>query len=141
MDLATLDPAGASEGAATCTLRHPVTQEELSVTITVMGMESHTALSHQRAQIKKRMGRGGGKSYTMEQMESDSIELAARLTTGWTGVEWQGNDLPFTTENARMLYRERPWVRRQVETFVNDLGNYLGNSASSSSPSPSSTGE
>ena len=67
-------------------------------------------------------------------MEADGTALLAALTKGWSLVTLDGApiDVPCTPENARELYGtpDLAFIRRQVDEFVADLGNYRGQKTS-----------
>ena len=128
MDLKNLDLRAAAEKGATLTLRHPVTDEDLKtskgepITITVLGSDSREF----RRKIDEISRQRQRKKGTPSLAESDRMaaELLASVTRSWFGIEWEGKALECNAENAEMLYRERPWVRHQVDEFVADVGNF-----------------
>jgi hypothetical protein len=132
-DLSTLDTRGASERGAVLTLKHPVTGDELrtkngeSVTITLLGIDSEKSEALQREVQRKALKRAGFKKRTPEQIENEGLNLLAGLTVAWTNVGRGDEELPCTTENAKAIYKEFPWIRSQVDEFVGDVSNYLGN--------------
>ena len=80
-----------------------------------------------RSQIKKRMARSGVP--TEEQIaedERDLIELMVACTIGWKGVlnRGSGDEIEFTTEACRQLYRDFPVIRDQVDTFIANRANF-----------------
>lgn len=54
------------------------------------------------------------------------IRLAARLTTGWSGITDKGQPFEYSAENALALYRRLPRVRAEALRFVSNPGNYRG---------------
>jgi len=138
MDLSQFDTVSAADRGASLQLSHPLTGAPLvdeaskqPVTINVLGADSHkyTDLLH-RAKNKARaaLAKHGKKAVrTAEETEAEELEVAVKCTVGWSYVSWQGQPLPFSEANARMLYTERPWVLEQVQEFMEDRTNYLGN--------------
>jgi hypothetical protein len=138
-DLDSLDTTAASGKGATLHLVHPTSREPLmtpaseesparAVSITLMGLESEKAEAFQREIQRKRLKRGASKKpITPEQLEAEAINLLAELTLGWDGIGKSGADLECTPANVRMVYKERKWIRDQVDEFVGDLSNFLGN--------------
>lgn len=130
MDLSKLDLEAAADQGATLQLRHPVTEEVLTqddgtpITITVLGSESK---KFQRAMDAFERSRSGRKQKPMARAERQRAAAAmlAEVTVGWQGIIWDGEELPCTKENAKMLYFERPFIREQVDEFVGDMGNFL----------------
>jgi hypothetical protein len=48
------------------------------------------------------------------------------VTTGWSGIVWEGQPLGFSEENAKMLFTARPWIRDQMDAFMADRSNFFG---------------
>lgn len=138
-DLDSLDTTAASSKGATLFLVHPTTREPLMtpatddaparpVSITLMGLESEKAEAFQREVQRKRLKRGASKKpITPEQLEAEAINLLAEVTLAWDGIGKGGEDLECTPANVKMIYKDRKWVRDQVDEFVGDLSNFLGN--------------
>jgi len=63
----------------------------------------------------------GDKSITDIMADSES-ELVGR-TLGWSNVQWQGAEFPFSTDNARTLYANPAlaWLRNQVTKSLRDV--------------------
>lgn len=77
------------------------------------------------AKVAKRAGKGGKFKVTGDSVDSDKLDLAIACTKGWKGFELNGKPLEFNPKNCRMLYARLPFVREQVEQFINDRGNFL----------------
>lgn len=135
-DLSTLNTRDRSETGSTLTLRHPVTGDVLlhgsaeaqkPVTITLLGVESSVAEKMQREAQRRRLKKGFQYKVTPEELEAEALNLLGALTQSWDGVGLGVESLECNAINAQRLYREMPWIRKQVDEFVNDIGNYLGN--------------
>lgn len=130
MDLADLDLTAAADKGAALTLRHPVTDEDLTddkgnpMRITVLGADSGEFKRIIADLSRKAQGRK--KTPTLAEQERQTVDMLARVTTGWDGIIWEGKALPFTADACRMLYTERPWIRRQVDEFIADTSNFFG---------------
>lgn len=136
IDLASLSAKEACEKGFELELRHPVTNEPLGVFIGVVGSESEAFQQHVRKKANERLRKqftaqrkGGDDAPTIEQAESDAIDLLVACTTSWrTGdeptIKHSGKSLEFNETNVRFLYAER-WIRAQVDEAVGDLGNFL----------------
>lgn len=127
------DLRAAAEKGGTFTLRHPITDEDLTdakgkpVTITVLGNDSR---EFRRKVDDIARARQRKKSQpTLAESDRMAAEMLASVTKAWSGIQWDGKTLDCTPENAEMLYRERTWVRAQVDEFVADAGNFLQVSA------------
>lgn len=135
MDLSQLD---VQEGCSTLVLRHPVTDEPLideetkeEVSIDLLGVESKKMQSVQHRLANARLSKGmkGGKlKITAEQLEASSLDLLTEATVGWKHIKVDGNKPPCTSENIRMVYKRFPFVVEQVDEFITDRANHLGNS-------------
>lgn len=150
-DLTQLETTTPSDRPAKMEVHHPVSDEVLTfvdatgvtrpVVIFLHGAESTIARNKRRELQRNRFGKlmRGKMKVTPEQVEAEQNDMFASLTSGWEGIAWKGQELPFSLSNARMLYAEMSWVRNQVDDFINELGNYLGNSSSGSSDTPSNS--
>jgi hypothetical protein len=130
VDLGSIDTVkGANEGFDV-SIYHPGTNEDLGILITVLGKDSDEFQKISRAQSKKRMAKitkGGFRSQAvpLEEIEQDGLELLAAVTKKWVNVVVDGNDLPFTKENAVALYERFPWIREQLDVAIGDRANFI----------------
>ena len=62
-----------------------------------------------------------------EDVDAEALTLLVKQTVAWQGVALGDDLLECTEANVRRVYTEFPWIRQQVDTFVNDISNYLGN--------------
>jgi len=145
MDLRTFDTVGAAEEGGTVELRDPEGNVFLDdsgkpITITVKGADSklYTRSHHEAVsrRLSKRLGRGGMKLRS-DEWDKDAMEILVKCTTSWSGIMLDGKKLEFTESNVRMVYTDFPWLKEQVDEFVQDRGNFLGNLLKSSSATPS----
>lgn len=131
MDLSTLDVSEAASRGATMELRNPATGETLysdggePVSITVLGSDSSEYRKRLRSAANGRIN--SRKKQTIEQLEQDGIGLLVAVTTGWRNIVVEGQNLEFSPEEARRLYEKYPWIREQVDEFVNERANFLTN--------------
>lgn len=138
MDLSQYDTA--KDEGAVMQLRHPGTDQplldgEAPITITLISRDSNQFQSLQRKVTNRRLqraGKAGKLKVSIEEIEEDSIDLLVAATKGWQGIEFKGSVLPYSPENARVLYEALPWVKEQVDAFINDRSNFLGNSSKAS---------
>jgi hypothetical protein len=132
IDLATIDTVkGSNEGFDVC-IYHPGTNEDLDITINVLGKDSDEFQKVSRAQSKKRMAKmtkGGGFRVTptipVEEIEQDAIALLAACTKSWNGVVVEGKAIDCTTDNAVMIYERFPWIKEQVDIAIGDRANFI----------------
>ena len=77
------------------------------------------------SKVAKRAGKGGKFKVTGDSVDNDKLELAIACTKGWVGFELNGKVLEFDPKSCRMLYTRVPFIREQVEQYLNDRGNFL----------------
>jgi len=131
IDLAAIDTVKGSNDGFNVSIYHPGTNEDLDISISVLGKDSDLFQKISRSQNKKRMAKmtkGGFRNTSpvpIEEIEQDGIELLAACTTGWTGVIIDGKEIPFSADNAAMLYKRFPWIKEQVDVAVGDRANFI----------------
>lgn len=82
---------------------------------------------HQDKRLDKVRIRGGKvrNNITAAGAEADATELMASCFVKIHHFELEGNPLESSFENALLLL-DQPWIREQVDEFVHDRSNYLG---------------
>lgn len=120
IDLASLDTTTrASEGVEMEILG--VKDEPTGAFLRIYGVDS---AAYRKALMDLRE-KQGERELTQEELVEQDIEFAERLTGGWRNVIVDGQELPFGPENARMLYRRCPVIRRQVMPFAVERSNFF----------------
>ncbi|WP_297803401.1 hypothetical protein [uncultured Brevundimonas sp.] len=109
----------------------PLYTDDKPVTLTLLGADSAklTAISNQHANAILR--NRNQMQVTAELAMTNEIKRLAAATVGWDGIVLEGEPLPFSEDNAAMLYRRFPWLRDQVRTFIDDRANFLNASPKS----------
>lgn len=138
LDLASLDTVAACDAGAEIELRHPTTDEPLDIFISVLGRDSQVFKDYTRQSInarlrKEAMNRKRGRDpevTTVEAAEEDSTAALVACSIGWrTGdvktLLFRGQELPFNSTNALLVYNALPWIKRQVDEGIGDLANFL----------------
>jgi hypothetical protein len=133
IDLASLDTRAACDKGAEIELTHPITSEPLGVFISVVGKDSTAFREYMRDKInamlrQEAMAKKRGKDVPprmMEDSEAETVELLTVCTQGWRNVVLDGVDLPFSVQNAKKLYAEQLWVRKQVDDAIANLENFM----------------
>lgn len=69
---------------------------------------------------------------TLDQTETDSISMLVECTIKFENIILDGNEVESNPLNAKMLYTRFPWIKEQVDAFIADRLNFLGNSSSAS---------
>ena len=123
-DLAKLDTAKVAEEGAELRVAHPITGEDLGITITLIGTDSKTfrdiSKSRATASLKKKT-----REIDLDQNESEAVDLLAKCTKGWTGISENGKEVVFSFDNAVQLYTKYLWLREQIDRFMADRSNFL----------------
>lgn len=138
LDLASLDTVAACDAGAEIELRHPTTDTPLDIWISVLGRDSQVFKDYTRQSInarlrKEAMNRKRGRDpevATVEAAEEDSTAALVACSQGWrTGkvqtLLFRGQELPFSSANALLVYTALPWIKRQVDEGIGDLANFL----------------
>ncbi|MEI4473578.1 hypothetical protein [Frigidibacter sp. MR17.24] len=130
MDLASFDLAADASRGAELHLQNPITLEPLftedgqPITIRLLGGESREFRAAASDLLKAAKGK-----LSIEAGEARSAELLSKITVAWSNIVFDGETLDCTPANAARLYRARPWIRKQVDEFVADVGNFSGTGA------------
>lgn len=125
-DLSELSKAVLSE--AEVTIYHPVSGEDMGIRIRVHSPDSEPYRKKER-EMKDRTfelskkNRGG--SLSSAALEAAAKEVILNAVCGWSGVIWAGSELECTPENVEMLFEKFPFIQRQVDAFLGDLGNFF----------------
>ncbi len=130
VDLSLMDTVKGSNEGFDVRIFHPGTNEDLEITINVLGKDSDAFQQLSRAQNKKRMAKmskGGFRNTTppVEEIERDGIDLLAACTTGWTGIIVEEKEIEFSKDNAVMIYESYPWIKEQIDTAIGDRANFI----------------
>lgn len=130
VDLSSIDTVKGSNDGFDVQIYHPGTNEDLGITIKVLGKDSDKFITVSRGQNKKRMAKmtkGGFRTTAIpvEEIEQDSLMLLAACTVGWVGVVVDGKALDFNEDNAVMVYERFPWIREQVDAAMGDRANFI----------------
>lgn len=67
-----------------------------------------------------------------------AIAKAVKITIAWESGEWEGKELPFNEENAKMLYTQCPHIRTQILSQYAARINFTKAESSNSEPSSDS---
>lgn len=134
MDLNSLKPVMADDGAV-LNIAHPETEEVIEgMTITLLGQDSKVYRKIQLAKQQTALNRiSKGKKavdFDAEKLAEDSIDDLVKLTVSWTGFTLDGDKLECTPDNVRKVYGEWVWIKEQVAEFVAERANFFRTNAS-----------
>lgn len=116
---------------AVMTVRHPLTGEELvsegkPVTITLAGKDSAEFAKTKRDALNRRLADRSGRQVTAEEVERQVIRGLARVTMEVSGLKYGGIVIKATDKDAvESLYAKAPWLREQVDQFIDDRANFM----------------
>ena len=128
IDLSKLDTSKASEDGVWCDIENPATGDQTGIRIKVLGMDSKAYKDQTRKVQDRNLKKGfrGMKNLKSETLENNRIELICVCTIDWENIQYNGESVPCDFENKRWLYKEYPWIFDQVDEFIGDRGNFLG---------------
>jgi len=134
-DLAELDTISACDKGSEIELTHPKLKTPMGWFVTVLGSDSTEFRTHTRIKTNERLRKDAfaqkrGKdpeTRTVEKIEEENIELLVLCTKGWRGIILNGEELPFTVQNAIMLYKKYPWIYTQINEAIGDVEQFLKN--------------
>jgi hypothetical protein len=133
MDLNSLKPVMADDGAV-LNIVHPESEEVIEgMTITLLGQDSKVYRKIQLAKQQTALNRiSKGKKavdFDAEKLAEDSIDDLVKLTVDWTGFTLDGSKLDCTPDNVRKVYGEWVWIKEQVSEFVAERANFFRTNA------------
>lgn len=127
MDLSKLNVSALADAGITVQLRHPATSEKLEndkgepMTITVAGSDSALFRGELKARIRQNsINKKRKDELDIEEMEKRGVELIAKCTLSWSGLQLDGKDLPFSYQAAVKLYGDHSWIKEQVDAAMAD---------------------
>lgn len=127
-----VDPDGQK---ATLELLNPQTYSTLTddegnvATITLYGPDSTQLKSAQRSFMDKALKNGTRRkklNMSAEQIEAQSLDILVAATADWENIAFGDEELDCTPANVRKVYTQVPFIREQVEEFINERSNFLG---------------
>lgn len=129
----------AAEGADLI-IEHPVTGKPIGdidqktgalvkvLKIKLAGKDSDVHKAQSRKMLNRRLNNQKTRrnsAMTVEELEEEGLGMLVACTLGWENVELEGKELPFSAENARMVYTKFPWIREQVDAFIGERENFF----------------
>lgn len=129
-----LGNAGLSQKeTATMEAVHPENMQPLrddegnKVTITVYGPDSEQRRKLDRKATNRRLksAKAGRINITAEELEAEAMEVLVACTVSWENIALNGELLECNEKNVRKVYQEFPWLRKQVDNFINEDANFL----------------
>ena len=129
-DLSNLSTESANESGVAMVITDPVTGEQFlnkdkkPMTIWLYGVDSKEFKAATAAIYSKFRGK---KTPSYGQQEQNSYELLARCTKDFENLELNGKKVVYSHQAAVDLYKSLSVVKDQVNEFIADRSNFLGN--------------
>ena len=127
MDLSKLNVSALADAGITVQLRHPADGTKLendkgeSMTVTVAGSDSALFKGELKARIRQaNLNKKRKDDIDIDEMEKRGVELIAKCTLSWSGLQLDGKDMPFSYAAAVKLYSEHQWIKEQVDAAMAD---------------------
>jgi hypothetical protein len=98
-----------------------------AMTITLISADSREYVRMQHRISNSTIRGTKPRKVTLEEIEDSALQMLAFATKSWTGMVLDGAPLECNQINARMVYKRFPWIKEQVDEFVVDRSNFLGN--------------
>ena len=103
------------------------------VTLKLVGTDSDLYRSLMRSKMVESVNSRDATALTEETLvktQEQAIDTVVACTLGWSGVlDKEGNEVKFSAEAARLLYRQYPAIRDAADRFIADRQNFLLKSA------------
>lgn len=126
------------DGSGILNLEDPTTGEPLEnehkepIWIRLHGKDSDRYQKARRRLQNRRLGHtlktAAQMKVSAELLEEDELELLGEITAEWSpSIEEGGKAIECTPANAKAFYQRHRWVKEQVDSFINDRANFLGN--------------
>lgn len=101
-------------------IRHPVTGEEIGMTIRVASYDSER-VRQARLRVSRPLERRlNGKKPTIEDTEVLVKAILAGSVISWEGVERDGDKLACNAMNVAALFEQFPWIAKQIDEVAQD---------------------
>ena len=113
-------------------LLHPVTgqvirdEQDEALSVKLVGKDSKEYRKAQRAITERRLkSRSKANRFDADAIEQEAIDILVACTLEWKGFASEGTELECKPSNVRKVYTDHPWIKEQVDEFVDDRGNFM----------------
>ncbi len=127
MDIKRFDSVTNAEAGMTLVLADPVTKKDDGAGLILYGADSSIQKAA-RKEIDAR-NRALGRALTPEEAAEQTIELLARCTKGWFGLEEGGKPIPFSQDRAKEVYRGYPEIADRAAAFIFTRANFFASAS------------
>lgn len=114
----------ATDVPRTLVVKHPATGVAVAE-IDLISIDADAPKRVKRRQEQRRLKSRTPLKLDMDEIRADQLEVLAACTVAWREVTWKGAVLELSSANAIMLYDALPWLKQQVDDFVNDVAVFL----------------
>lgn len=94
---------------------------------------------HTNKLLRNAQQRGGSAKVTAEQVEMNRLEMLTAVIVGFKNLALNGETLEFSSQNARMILKDYPFIREQLEVFLSEAGNFIAVTSKISSSTAENT--
>lgn len=124
MKLSEFDSKTRADEGVKMPLLHPVTKQETNAGLILFGADS-AVHKQARKEIDAR-NRALGRQPTSEEVNAQVIELLARCTKGWYGIDGEdGKPAPFSQDAAAAAYTAFPELADRASQFIFNRANFF----------------
>lgn len=116
---------------------HPVSRAATGAVITIMGPE-HPARKKVQYELQRKLRaafarKGRVEVGDPEEEDAEEVDRLAAFTVGWKNIGIDGKPLEYSKSAAVDLYArpEMAWLKRQIQSALNDLENFIQTSPGS----------
>jgi len=109
-------------------VRHPTTDEEMGIVIMLMGSdyeEYQEKVYELRQDAVKSAPNKELDKLSRQKTKGFLLGILSLHITGWEKIEIDGKPFKYSKDNAIHLMTEWPWMRDQVEEFVDNRANFI----------------
>lgn len=100
--------------------------EQRPVTIRIAGSHSRT---YRRIEHQQRDRKIKPRTFKVQSALDDAMERVVACTLGWEGFGVDGTPVPFTRDNARVLYQTCDWIYDEVVEAMHDTKLFFSDSS------------
>lgn len=99
--------------------------EEMTITVYAPHTKEYRSALFEQAELQiARNQKGGKKSQQFLEQQDSGIELMARITKKWD-ITYDGVKPRLTFERALGVYKDCFWMKKQIETAIDDSLNFM----------------
>lgn len=95
------------------------------IVIKIVGVDSDIYNTFQREQLDKMLADRASEGTKAPDPLDAEVSMLAACTLGWSGLVLDGQELPFSDENAKMLYRRFAWLRNRIDRAIGNRSLFL----------------